>query len=117
MKLEKEVLQKPEFNRALANNFIFYKAEFTDPSPEGLNSTPDSALLDRYNIDVFPTILVVDGNGQQLFTINYKTGGPDVYIREINGKLQSIRNNTKQNPQQNPQQNQQQNWQQDRSRQ
>ena len=99
IKLEREVLQKPEFIQGVNDNFVFYKAEFTDPSPEGLNSNPDSALLDRYQVNAFPTILVVDNNGKQLFTVDYKAGGADAYVREINQKLQSSKNSMRQNPQ------------------
>ena len=91
IKLEKEILQKPEFIQGVADNFIFYKAEFNDPSPEGLNSTPDSVLLDRYQITAFPTMVIVNEDGKQLFTINYKPNTPDSYVREINQKLQSSR--------------------------
>lgn len=96
MKLEREVLNKPEFARAVANNFVFYKAEFNDPSPEALESSPDKVLIDRYNIEAFPTIVVIDTNGNQLFTVNYKAGGPQVYANELNQKLQNYRNNRNQ---------------------
>lgn len=92
IKLEREVLSKTQFIQALANRFVFYKAEFMDPSPEGLNSNPDSVLLDRYQVDTFPTIAVIDGNGRLLFKINYKAGGPEAYINEINQKLQASKN-------------------------
>lgn len=93
MKLEREVLRKPEFARAVANNFVFYKAEFNDPSPEALENSPDKVLIDRYKVEAFPTIVVVDASGNQLFTVNYKAGGPQVYTNELNQKLQAFRNN------------------------
>lgn len=92
MKLEREVLSKPEFVRGVSDNFVFYRAEFSDPSPEALASTPDSVLLDRYNVNMFPTIVVIDGNGKQLFSLNYKAGGPNVYVQELNQKLRTYKN-------------------------
>lgn len=93
MKLEREVLNKPQFAQALGNKFVFYKAEFPSPTPEGLNSSPDKVLLDRYNVDKFPTFVAIDGFGALLFTMNYASGGPDVYIRTLNDKLQSSSRN------------------------
>lgn len=97
MKLEREVLSKPEFIRGVSDKFVFYKAEFSDPSPEALASTPDSVLLDRYNIDSFPTLVVIDGNGSRLFSLEYKPGGPSVYVQELNNKLRTYQNSSSQN--------------------
>ena len=92
LKLEKEILVKPEFIQGVANHFVFYKSEFSDPSPQGLAANPDSVLLDRYNIKFFPTILVVDSNGNQLFTLGYQAGGAAAYVSELTKKLGAIKN-------------------------
>jgi thioredoxin-related protein len=97
MKLEKEVLGKPEFVQGVGGQFIFYKAEFNDPSPQGLAATPDSVLLDRYKVNSFPTIVVIDGSGKQLFTLGYKPGGPGVYVSELTEKLRTVKSFQPQN--------------------
>lgn len=84
MKLEREVLKSPQFAQAIANKFIFIKA---DLPPGGMGTTPLSFLMTRYNVDSFPTIVVIDATGQRLFNVDYKMGGPEAYIQEINQKL------------------------------
>ncbi|MBS4163501.1 Uncharacterized protein PRO82_000804 [Candidatus Protochlamydia amoebophila] len=87
MKLEKEVLTKPEFAQGVGNQFIFFKAEFPDYGEDAIMSSPYSTLLHRYNINAFPTLVVINASGQLLFTVNYKAGGPAVYINELLQKL------------------------------
>lgn len=86
MKLEREVLKNPQFAQAVGDKFIFVRADF---GPGGMGNSPNSSLLSRYNVDSFPTMIVVDANGQRLFNIDYKMGGPEAYIRDINQKLGS----------------------------
>ncbi len=87
MKLEREVLNKPEFAQAVGGRFIFLKAEFPDYAEEAISASPFRSLLDRYGIDAFPTMVVVDASGQRLYTVNYQAGGPGVYINELIQKL------------------------------
>ncbi|CUI17194.1 conserved putative secreted protein [Candidatus Protochlamydia naegleriophila] len=87
MKLEREVLNKAEFAQAVGGRFIFLKAEFPDYAEEAISASPFRSLLDRYGIDAFPTMVVVDASGQRLYTVNYQAGGPGVYINELIQKL------------------------------
>lgn len=87
MKLEKEVLNKPEFAQAVGNRFIFLKAEFPDYAEEAMSASPFRSLLDRYRVDAFPTMVVINTSGQRLYTVNYQAGGPGVYINELLQKL------------------------------
>lgn len=87
MKLERAVLTHPEFIQRVANRFVFLKAEFPDYSESAVNASPYKSLLDRYGVTAFPTIVVVNANGQQLFTVNYREGGPHVYAQELLNKL------------------------------
>jgi thioredoxin-related protein len=89
IKLEREVLNRSDFANAVGDKLVFYKAEFNDPSPEALESTPDKVLLDRYNVSAFPTMVVVDHTGRQLFTVPYTGGKANDYVNDINQKLQS----------------------------
>lgn len=90
MKLEREVLTNPRFANGVANSFVFMKAEFTDPSDAAITRSPYKQLLDRYNIEAFPSIVVTDAQGIQLFTVDYQEGGPDVYVRDLTKKLAAV---------------------------
>ncbi|MCE2982434.1 MAG: thioredoxin family protein [Parachlamydia sp.] len=83
MKLEKEVLKKPEFAGAVGSRFIFLKAEFPDSSAESVQASPYYSLLERYNIETFPTLVIIDAKGQRLNTVGYQAGGPSHYINKM----------------------------------
>lgn len=90
MKLERQVITRPEFAQAVGQKFVFLKAEFPDYSEGSVMASPYKPLLDRYGVDAFPTIVVVNANGQQLFTVNYREGGPQMYAQELLQKLQQF---------------------------
>lgn len=83
VKLERDVLNQPEFIQAVASRFVFLKAEFPDYSQGGTNASPFKALLDRYNVNSFPTLIAINSAGQPLFTVPYQTGGMQAYIQQL----------------------------------
>lgn len=87
MKLEREVLTRPEFTQAVGDKFVFLKAEFPDYAESAIKSSPYKPLLDRYGIEAFPTIVVINASGQQLYTVKYQSGGPTIYAQELLQKL------------------------------
>lgn len=91
MKLEREVLTKPEFAQAVGNRFIFVKAEFPDYAEEAIMRSPYYSLIKSHGIEAFPTMVIVNANGQRLYTVNYQAGGPGVYINELLQKLDGSR--------------------------
>jgi thiol-disulfide isomerase/thioredoxin len=88
MKLEKEVLTTSEFAGGVGGRFIFLKAEFPDYSEEAIKSSPYYPLLQNHGIDTFPPMVIVNANGQRLYTVNYQAGGPSVYINQLLRKFQ-----------------------------
>lgn len=86
--LEKNVLTKPEFANAVGDKFVFFKAEFKSNE---MNTSPYTPLKNRYNIQYWPTIIVVDANGEVLYSVKYQKGGPDVYANELLNKLNASR--------------------------
>jgi thiol-disulfide isomerase/thioredoxin len=91
MKLEREVLSNPEFAQAVGQKFVFLKAEFPDYNESAVMASPYKPLVDRYGINAFPTIVVINANGQQLYTVNYREGGPQMYAQELLQKLNQAR--------------------------
>lgn len=91
MKLERDVLTRPEFAQVVGQKFVFLKAEFPDYSESSVMASPFKPLLDRYGVDAFPTMVVVNSNGQQLYVVNYREGGVQMYTQEL---LQRLNQNT-----------------------
>jgi thiol:disulfide interchange protein len=92
MKLERQVITRPEFAQAVGQKFVFLKAEFPDYSEGSVMASPYKPLLDRYGVDAFPTIVVINANGQLLYTVNYREGGPQMYAQELLQKLNQAGN-------------------------
>lgn len=92
MKLEREVISNPEFAQAIGEKFVFLKAEFPDYSESSVIASPYKPLVDRYGIKEFPTIVVINANGQLLYTVRYRQGGPQAYTQEMLQKLQQTGN-------------------------
>lgn len=87
IRLERTVLNHPEFAQAIGQRFIFLKAEFPQYSESIVAASPYKPLLDRYGVNTFPTMVVVNANGNMLFSLNYRDGGPQSYIQELLQKL------------------------------
>jgi protein disulfide-isomerase len=87
-KLEREVLETAEFSRIIDDQFIFLKADFPHYSPAAMAASPYKPLMDRYGVDGFPTIVVVDSRGNKLFSMGYEAGGPQKYAQKL---LQNLR--------------------------
>lgn len=90
MRLDREILSKPEMIRYLNDNFILFKADFpmkNKPSAEVLAA--NSKLQKKYRVRGYPTIIITDSKGVELGKTGYMSGGPaamkkvlDQYIRK-----------------------------------
>mgnify|MGYP000125419328 CR=1 FL=1 len=87
IRLERTVLNQPEFSQALAQKFVFLKAEFPDYSEASVMASPYKSLLDRYGVNAFPTFIVINPNGQVQFTVNYRDGSAQSYAQEFLQKM------------------------------
>ena len=91
--LERNVLSHPQFNKDISDKFVFLKAEFPDNSERGFSTSPYRSLKDRYGIQAYPTMIVVDVHGNRLFVVDYQNAGPEKYMQDIMYKLGKIRPN------------------------
>ena len=82
-KLEKEVLIQPHFAAQVADAFVFFKADFRTHSGDKFVASPFYQLLEKYKVQYFPTFVGVDHKGEELFRVDYQSGGVDVYVKEL----------------------------------
>ena len=40
-------------------------------------------LAEKYKIEGYPTVIVLDGNGQKVGELGYQEGGPQPFIAEL----------------------------------
>ncbi|MGE0494251.1 MAG: thioredoxin family protein [Vulcanimicrobiota bacterium] len=77
IKLRKEVFDTPEFAKWADENVVLLELDF----PQGVEQAPElkaqnQALLEKYQVEGFPTILFVTSEGKVLGRYGYDAGGP-----------------------------------------
>ena len=82
--LEKEVFSKPEFKEYANKNLVLFEADF----PRGKEISKETMaqnqrLAAKYQIQAFPTIVVLDSSGKELAQLGYVRGGPQAFIAQL----------------------------------
>ena len=84
MKLNREVFSRPEFKDYATKNLVLLEVDF--PRAKVL---PDSVkkqnqqLANEYQVQGFPTIVVLDGEGHKVGELGYMEGGAPAFIAEL----------------------------------
>ncbi len=78
IRLHREVFSQPEFQEYAKNNLVLMEVDF----PRGKEQTQslrmqNQNLAHQYNIEGFPTIIVLNGEGKQLGALGYIPTGPN----------------------------------------
>lgn len=84
IKLDKEVFDKPEFKTYADKNLVLLMVDF--PRGKKLSTTQtkhNEELATKYGVQGYPTIVVLDGNGEKLGELGYVEGGPTAFIAEL----------------------------------
>jgi protein disulfide-isomerase len=84
IKLNKEVFSTPEFTAYAKKNLVPVEIDF----PRHKEQTPElkqanKALQEKYQIQGYPTVIVLDSTGQKIGTLGYQEGGPKPFIAEL----------------------------------
>lgn len=92
-KLEEEVLSKPEFVKGAEKDFVLV---FIDsPNDKSLLSehakSANPKLTGKYDINGFPTVLILDAKGKQVAQTGYEEGGPAAYLNRLAATLAAAR--------------------------
>ena len=84
MKLDKEVFSTPEFQNYASRNLILVKVEFPRrrPQTEALKKQNEQ-LAQKYDIQGFPTIIVLNGQGEKVGELGYMEGGPSPFLAKL----------------------------------
>ena len=84
IRLQHEVFSKPEFADYAAKNLVLVELDF--PSRKQLSDTirqQNGEMAQQYQIQGFPTIIVLNGDGQKVGELGYIPGGPSAFIAEL----------------------------------
>ena len=83
IKLHAEVFDKPEFEE-FAKNYVLVELDFPNKKPQSDEvKTKNRAAQQKYGITGFPTILLMDAQGEVYARTGYKAGGPEKYVSHL----------------------------------
>jgi len=82
--LDREVFSKPQFKEYASKNLVLVELDFpkTKPMSDEIRRQ-NLRLAQQYQIQGFPTIIVLNGDGQMVGAFGYMQGGPDVFIAAL----------------------------------
>jgi thioredoxin-related protein len=84
IKLHKEVFSLAEFAEYAKKNLVLVEVDF--PRKKRLSAEQkkaNDALAKKYNIEGYPTIIVLNGEGKKVGELGYQPGGPKAFIAEL----------------------------------
>ena len=84
IKLNREVFSRPEFRDYADKNLVLLKVDF----PRGkeipaAERAQNNQLAELFNVDGFPTIIVIDVARKKTERLGYMPGGPAAFIAEL----------------------------------
>lgn len=84
IKLDKEVFSKKEFKKYAKDNLILVLIDFPRNKKMSMKEkAANNALAQKYKVQGFPTVLLMDSKGKVILTTGYKPGGPEKYIEHL----------------------------------
>lgn len=90
IKLDREVFSKKAFQTYADKNLVLFVADFPRSKKQSDEvKEQNQALAEKYRIQGFPTILLVDEDGKVLARTGYRPGGADAYVDHIGSLLEN----------------------------
>ena len=87
IRLDREVFSKPEFEEYAKKNLILLEVDFPRTKDIPVAQRQQNEQLAReYQIEGFPTLVVLNGEGKTVGMLGYTPGGPSAFIAAL-GKL------------------------------
>ena len=84
IKLDREVLSKPEFMDYAKENLVLLNLDFpARKKQDQAIADQNKALAAKYGIRGYPTVLVLDATGKVVAKTGYQPGGPAAYVEHI----------------------------------
>jgi protein disulfide-isomerase len=84
IKLDKEIFSQSKFQDYAKDKLVLVEVDFprSKPLPKEKQEKHD-ALMKKYKVEGFPTVLVFNAEGKQVGELGYTKGGPDAFIAEL----------------------------------
>lgn len=83
-RLDAEVFSKEEFKKYAEANLVLLKLDFPRASKQSAaEKKRNQALLEKYDVKGFPTVLVFNPAGEKIGSLGYQPGGPSAWIASL----------------------------------
>jgi len=83
-RLDREILSTSQFKTYAGQNLILVKLDFPRGIPQSdSEKAQNEQLSQRFKIEGFPTVVVVNGQGKELGRLGYQEGGPGPFIEAL----------------------------------
>jgi thioredoxin-related protein len=84
IKLNREVFSKPEFQEYANKNLVLLEIDFprTKAQSDAVKKQNEE-LASQYQVQGFPTVVVLNGEGRKVGELGYMEGGPSAFIAEL----------------------------------
>jgi thioredoxin-related protein len=84
IKLHKEVFSKPEFAEYANRNLVLVEVDFPRSKKQSAElKKANEALQEKYKVEGYPTIVVLNSAGTKVGELGYQPGGPKAFIAEL----------------------------------
>jgi len=82
--LDKEVFSKQEFKDYASKNLVLLEVDFPKAKQMPAETIEQNRhLAMQYQVQSFPTVVVLDGSGRVVGALGYMRGGPSAFIAEL----------------------------------
>lgn len=82
--LDKEVFSQDVFKEYARANVVLFLADFPRRKPQSADiKEQNRKLSERYGIEGFPTVLLLDATGKELARTGYQRGGAAPYVQHL----------------------------------
>ncbi len=83
-KLHAEVFTRPEFEQYAERNLVLMTADFPRSKPLSAEvKKQNQELAEKYGVQGFPTVVVLNGDGKQVGELGYEPGGVSAFVSEL----------------------------------
>ncbi len=88
IKLDNEVFSQPEFVNWAKDNAILVTADFPRAKEQDAKvKAQNAALAQEFGVNGFPTVVVLNSNGQEIARTGYQPGGAEKYVNHLKGLI------------------------------
>jgi thioredoxin-related protein len=85
-RLDGEVFSTKEFQSYAKENLVLLKLDFPNRSQQPQwEVEQNQKLAEQYNVEGFPTIVVLNADGEEVARLGYQRGGPEAWLKQLEG--------------------------------